>query len=86
MCPRSNNPQPVRTAWCSAVIPPNWTGMSQPAKSTKRPPAAFWTAYSAVRAVTAIPFAHCQEGASPLRRKPNDGPTLAFGKTPLEKL
>src|SRR5215471_13775859 len=45
MWDRSNSPQRVRTAACSARMPLGyWTGMSQPAKSTIRPPSWRWRA------------------------------------------
>ena len=39
----SNTPAAVRTAWCSARIPPAYcTGISQPAKGTSLAPDALW--------------------------------------------
>ena len=49
MCEMSNTPQCWRTAWCSCTRPPNCTAISQPAKGTMRPPAAFAAAFRGVR-------------------------------------
>ncbi len=42
MCETSNIPAPLRTASCSAPTPAYWIGISQPAKSAIRAPAATW--------------------------------------------
>ncbi|TPW18942.1 MAG: hypothetical protein FD126_3179 [Elusimicrobia bacterium] len=39
----SKSPQAVRTAWCSLMMLENWTGRSQPWKSTNRAPDSFWS-------------------------------------------
>ena len=44
----SKIPAPERTAMCSARMPSYWTGISHPAKGTRRAPAAAWRAWSAV--------------------------------------
>src|SRR5688500_1602522 len=46
----SKMPVPVRTAWCSAMMPVGYcTGISQPAKGTIFPPRARWMSASGVR-------------------------------------
>ena len=45
----SKAPQSSRTARCSAITPSYWTGSSQPANGTMRPPSATWAAWSGVR-------------------------------------
>ncbi len=49
MCETSNRPAAVRTARTSSITPAYCTGISQPAKGTRRPPDSAWRAYSGVR-------------------------------------
>src|SRR4051794_9099544 len=56
MCETSKTPQPERTARCSCLTPSYWTGISQPAKGTRRAPAATWRSCSGVR-LRAVPDA-----------------------------
>src|SRR5450432_4144992 len=50
MCETSKRPAAVRTARCSSTMPLYWTGISQPAKGTRRPPSLLCSSYSDVRA------------------------------------
>src|SRR6476469_6482820 len=45
----SKTPAAVRTARTSSMTPPYCTGISQPAKGTRRPPDSAWRPYSGVR-------------------------------------
>src|SRR5918995_3327420 len=45
----SKTPQSLRTARCSGMTPSYWTGISQPAKGTRRAPAAACRPWSGVR-------------------------------------
>ena len=49
MCETSNTPAPVRTATCSWRTPSYCTGISHPAKGTRRAPAASWRSNRGVR-------------------------------------
>src|SRR3954452_4409627 len=49
MCETSKTPAAVRTARTSSMTPVYCTGISQPAKGTRRPPDSAWRAYSGVR-------------------------------------
>src|SRR3954470_1475981 len=49
MCETSKTPAAVRTARTSSMTPVYCTGISQPAKGTRRPPDSAWRPYSGVR-------------------------------------
>src|SRR5215204_4358379 len=49
MCETSKTPASARTARCSGMTPSYCTGISQPAKGTRRAPAATWRSWSGVR-------------------------------------
>src|SRR5262245_36184280 len=49
MCDTSKTPELLRTARCSAATPSYWTGISQPAKGTRRAPSATCRGWSGVR-------------------------------------
>src|SRR5687767_3831469 len=67
----SKMPVPVRTAWCSAMMPVGYcTGISQPANATIFPPRARWCSTSGVRLRSSLMLPHVCRIPLPASRSP----------------